>query len=237
MTAQGCLSPDNCPVPDRIGRVRTVAIDAGVTLHNVYAHQWQHLVFNADGSANSRFSPLQIGGVTLGATYLARHPVAALLETVFHDITAGSARIISHDADLAGRGLRTLTTPRRLLLADLRDPALERMGLSRHQITATTPAHYVCTRRLADAIRTQRPGGQPIAGMMWNSRVTDIAATVARPTVSALLVGQASEICAVYDTGDSVGPYRPTDTHPDLTAGSGRALIYDLADQLDAIII
>lgn len=240
MTAPGCPFPDTCPVPDRIGRVRSVAIESGSDFHTVYAHRWEHLLFNADGSGNARFSPIESDGVTLGAVYLARHPVAALLETAFHDITPGSARIVSHDADLAGRGLRRVTTPQRLLLADLRDPALARMGLDRSQVASSSPAHYGCTRVLADSVLGQRPGGQPLAGIMWNSRVAEIAVTVARPTVSALLAGHAAEVCVLFDdrpADDPLADFQTIDTHPDLTEGVGHALVYDLADQLDAIVM
>lgn len=245
MTAPNCQNRNRCPVPDPVGStlLPTVALEPGTSLYTVYGLAWSHHLFNESGGGDARFSPIFDDGTPVAHLYGARNPVGALLETALHELRPASRRVPS-SSDLAGRGLRRFEAPKRLLLADLRDTALERIGLSRDQIASTSAAHYPCTREWAVRVRAMRPGGRPLAGILWNSRVAELAGDLARPTVAALLDSDASEVCVLWadriERGGKGGvglDYSVVDLHATLAAGSGLDLVRDLVvNQLGGLV-
>ncbi len=247
MTAPDCPDPGACPVgdPELLTSVRSVAVGPGEVWHNVYPTVHAEL-FNGSGRGSGRFSPLTTEtehpdrpGEVIPHLYLARNPIGALLESALHGFTAANREVMT-TRDLAGRGLRSVTVPERLLLADLRDPELERLGLSRPELVSTSGAHYRCTRRWAHRLRSLKPGGRTLAGIMWHSRVAEIASTVASPTTHALLVPPLTEVCVMY--ADRVGSaqanvWNAQLSHADLANGPGLGLVLDLVvTQLDGFI-
>lgn len=235
-----CPGRAPCPIgePAQLRQVRTTVIEPGGTWFCVYPQRWSDELFNTAGTGDARFSPLQNGMIAVPHLYLARNPVGALLETVFHEFTTAN-RHVSVAADLVGRGLRQVTIPDRLLLADMRDSELGRHGLGRSQLVSSTGDHYPCTRRWAHRLRSLKPGGHQLSGIMWNSRVAEIAGSVARPTTHALLQGPSTEVCVIY--GDrvrtlSLNEWNPTVSHGDLSTGSGLEFVIDLAVQLDGFV-
>ncbi len=170
--------------------------------------------------------------------YGAATQTVALLETCFHGVHELATRLVSGPVDLAPRGLVALSTPTSLPLIDLTDAGLERLGLSRAQLVATTPEHYACTRDWALALRRRRIGGVRPAGLLWQSRIVELA------QADSLLLGDlltvASEVFLLF--GDRVvidgDTWRPGDPHyDDLTAGDGRLLAEQIAEQLGAVIV
>ncbi|MCO5313925.1 MAG: RES domain-containing protein [Microthrixaceae bacterium] len=91
----------------------------------------------------------------------------ALLETVFHNAssTAG-ANVIAH-RDLHGRLHAQVLPPRELLLIDLRDSELARLGVQRSQLTTSPAEHYPCTRTVAQAMHGYDGA---VDGIVWHSR-------------------------------------------------------------------
>lgn len=242
MTAAGCLDPASCPVPDvgelDLRRLRLVRVEAGVPCHTAYRRAHWPSLFNPSAGGNARFSPLVIDGVTIPTLYGAATETVALLETCFHDLHDMTPRIVSEPLDLVPRGLVALTMPASLPLIDLSDAGLDRVGLARAQIVATTPEHYACTREWAVALHGRRIGGVVPPGLLWRSRIAELA------QADSLLLGDlltvASDAFVLF--GDRVptdpGAWQPGDPHyDDLTTGDGRLLAELIAEQLGAVIV
>jgi hypothetical protein len=169
--------------------------------------------------------------------YAARAQTVALLETTFHDVHHTGARIISEPTQLASRGLVAITVPEQLALVDLSDEGLGRVGMSRDQLVATTPEHYACTREWAVALHERRYGGYRAAGLLWRSRVAELAE--ADSMLFADLLRLAGEVVVLF--GDRVpgsADWLPGDPHyEDLSVGEGRLLAEQIAEQLGAVIV
>jgi len=242
MTAPGCLDPASCEVPNvgevDLRRLRLARLPAGVAFHTAYRRAHWPNVFNPSAAGNARFSPLALAGATLPTLYGAATQTVALLETCFHDVHATTPRLVSEPLSLAPRGLLALTTPMSIPLIDLTDAELQRVGLNRTQLVATTPEHYACTREWAVALHGRRIGGVAPAGLLWQSRIAELA------QADSLLLGDlltlASDVFVLF--GDRVptdpGAWHPGDPHyDDLTVGDGRLLAEQIAEQLGAVIV
>lgn len=242
MTAPGCLNPASCPVPDvgqvDLRRLRLAHLRAGVAFHTAYrrAH-WPNL-FNPSALGNARFSPLLAEGVVVPTLYGAQTQTVALLETCFHDVHVGMPRVVSEPLDLAPRGLAALTTPASLPLIDVTDSGLARVAMDRAQLVATTPEHYACTREWALALHARKLGGVAPAGLLWQSRIAELARDDSLLLGDLLAVG--SDVFVLF--GDRV-PTNPDDWHAgdphygDLTIGDGRLLAEQISEQLGAVIV
>jgi hypothetical protein len=89
----------------------------------------------------------------------------------------------------------TCRSPATCPVPDLRDGALARLGLQRWQLTATSAAHNPCTRAWAEVLSRRRIGGVAPRGLLWHSRVAELAADDA-PLLADLLEGTPSEALA-----------------------------------------
>lgn len=242
MTAPGCLDPASCQVPNPgnvdLRRLRLARLPAGVIFHTAYRRAHWPALFNPSGAGNARFSPVAAAGATVPTLYGAATQTVALLESCFHGVHGATTSTISEPLDLAPRGLIALDTPSPLQLIDLGDDALARVGLTRAQLVATTPEHYACTREWAVALHGRRIGGVAPAGLLWQSRIAELA------QADSLLLGDllsvASEVFVLF--GDRVAS-DPAAWHPgdprydDLTIGDGRLLAEQIAEQLGAVIV
>lgn len=242
MTAPGCLDPANCPVPDPqdmdLRRLRLIRIPEGASLHTSYNRRHWPALFNASDRGNAHFSPLLIGGTVVPTIYGAATQTVALLETSFHDVHEAGTRVISESLHLAPRGVVALTAPESLPLIDLTDEGLDRIGLSRASMVATTPEHYACTREWAVKLHGRRIGPIVPVGLVWQSRIAELARSDS--LLLSDLLGQASEVCLLF--GDRVPldhvAWQPGDPHfDDLSRGDGRLLAEQIAEQLDAVIV
>lgn len=180
MTSKTCLNPGSCPVPDPaeldLRKLRTTTLDPRTVWYSVYDHKYESSLFNPSPTANGRFNALVEATEVVPTLYAAKTRTAALLETVFHDVQPSGAAHISEALALQGKGLRRIVANKPLPLVDLRDEALSKLGLDRTQLISTSPMHYPCTREWALRIREsqKRPS---IAGLLWRSRLTEIAAS------------------------------------------------------------
>ena len=248
MTAPGCLSPASCPVPSPatvdLRRRRTAKWSAGTRVFTAFRHAHWPNVFNDSGLGSARFSPVaHPTGGPAATMYLARTATVALLETVFHDLHDAYPRLIS-EAQLGTRGVVSLATPQPLVLLDLRDDALAVLGITREQLVATTPAHYACTRQWAERLLFRSVGGTRPAGLLWGSRVAELAGAD-HPLLRDVLPGPNSEVAMVVsDPGGSASPL-PTDVAAwgpsppinDLLRGPGRQLVDAVATLLGATVV
>jgi RES domain len=242
MTAPGCLDPASCQVPNPrdvdLRRLRLARLPAGLVFHTAYRRLYWPALFNPSGDGNARFSPLAVDGAAVATLYGAVTQTVALLETCFHGVHEMATRLISERLDLAPRGLVALSAPSPFPLVDLRNPALARVGMNRAQLVATTPEHYACTREWAVALHDRRIGGVAPAGLLWQSRIAELA------QADSLLLGDlltvSSEVFVLF--GDRAQP-DPDEWHPgdprydDLATGDGRLLAEQIAEQLHAVIV
>jgi hypothetical protein len=242
MTAPGCLSPASCTVPNvgdvDLRRLRLARLPPGAAFHTAYRRPHWPSLFNPSPAGNARFSPLVVDGVTVPTLYGAATQTVALLETCFHGVHEMARRLVSEPLDLATRGLVALSSPGPLPLIDLTDDGLDRVGMTRAQLVATTPEHYACTREWAVALHGRRIGRVAPAGLLWGSRIAELA------QADSLLLGELLAVTsdAFVLFGDRVptdpGAWHPGDPHyDDLTAGDGRLLAEQIAEQLGAVIV
>lgn len=198
MTPVAACGLPHCPVPEpEVGilrRLRTEVIPAGARLRR--AHQKIHpdptqLV---PSIGDTRFAPLD--GVE--HVYVAATALAALLESAFHDATPPDPRI--PEAVIALWAEASVTPRHRVRLIDLRDDELSRLGINRHQLVATDPTHYPCTRRWAEVLHGRRIGGQQTHGLLWHSRQVELhaSAMTGRPAVRELLDEHPAEVAVLW---------------------------------------
>lgn len=187
-----------CPVVDvasvDLRRRRLTSIGSGTVLHRVGSVRHPLHVLNPTTSSVSRFAPR----AGRAHAYVARRRTVALLETVFHDVaeSPGDRRIYAA-RDLGGRQLGPVLVSRALRLLDLRDEASALLGIARDQLIATPPAHYGCSRAVAEVLSAFSPGGVPVDGMIWQSRVAELAR---RPSalLDDLLTGESADVIVLY---------------------------------------
>jgi hypothetical protein len=221
-------------------RLRTGHFDSGEFFFTAYSSAHWPDVFNASGRGDARFSPVNdAGGNVVPTLYGARTRTVALLETAFHEVHAGGARLISEATDLARRGLVRLRMPERATLIDLRDAALSHLGLTREQLVATLPLHYRCTRQWAQALHMRgHVGGALPVGLLWNSRIAEIAQADSI-LFDDVLEGLPSEVFVLF--GDRIvtdsAAFAPSDRQENLAANDARSLVESIAEQLRATIV
>jgi hypothetical protein len=229
-------------VPDPSGvdlrRLRLSRQSEGTTFHTAYRRANWPALFNSSNLGNARFSPLTIAGQTVPTLYGAATQTVALLETCFHGVHQAGTKTISEALDLAPRGVVTLTAPASLPLVDLTNDGLARVGLSRSQLVATTPEHYSCTREWATALHRRRIGGVTPVGLLWQSRIAELAQADSLLLADLLTVGD--KVFVLF--GDLVSPdpaaWQAGDPHyDDLVAGQGRGFSELIAEQLSAVIV
>lgn len=236
MTAADCPRPAFCPVPDPAqvdpALLSLVELPAGVELQRCYDRRFGPDAYNGSGKGDTRFGPLP----GLAHTYVAWRRTVALLETVFHNVHETPRRTIFRSKDLAGRGLAAVRLRRPVRLIDLRDDRLAVLSLRRDQLVATHAEHYPCTRQWAAALADVRVGGVAADGLLWGSRVSELARADST-LLDDLLVGESAQAAVLWHRqGDdgaitAVGP-----VIDDLVSGAGADLLYRIAEQLDAEI-
>lgn len=227
MTAP-CGSAD-CPVlaapPTGL---RTHRVDEGVQFHR--GHKGYHAAAAlVPGLGDTRFAPLD----DTAHVYLATTAFAALLESALHS-TAGVAPLV-YVAELAiwAASKVTLVEPTRFI--DLRDDELERLGIDRRQLVATSPTHYPCTRNLAGQLQGRVIGGQQTHGLLWNSRQAELVASALdhRPALRDMVDEHPSEVAVLWSPPAGAAPLTQTDLDVaeslgPLLDGPGREYVDDL---------
>lgn len=223
-----CPDPDGCPVPTDLPRLQTTAVAAGMSWYRVYSATWGYDEFNP-GFGDARFSPIDdpATGDRLPSMYVAATPTAALLESVFHDVHQHSARAI-YERDLRGQLLAHVRAPRVATLGDLRDPELDRLGISRDALVCTTSEHYPCTRRQATAALAQRPKARPMHGLIWHSRQAELAG---HERAEVMVVFGGARYASKRGSWKLFGPGTSS-----LYDGPGRLHVDEIAEHLSAVI-
>jgi hypothetical protein len=224
-----CPDPSACPVlPEAdLPPLPAAIIAAGRPLFRCYDGTWGYDEPNP-GYGDARFSPFDSpSGNRVPTLYLGDTQLAALLETVFHDVHQSSTRLV-FDTALRDNLLAHVRLPSDLRLADLRDPVLNDLGLERNQLVSSPAEHYPCTRRLARHIHEIGTGLEMVDGILWHSRQAELHG------------GGPAEVMVVfadrYDSGRG-GWTRVGPGSQNLYEGPGRLVVEQIAVDIDATIV
>jgi hypothetical protein len=131
------------------------------------------------GVGSTRFAPFPDAAneFMVPTMYVAETLAAALLETAFHNVdhrTPPEDRVV-FGSDLLGRLQARVQPPGPIRLLDLRDDALDALGLARAAAVTSSAAHYSCTRRVAWLAHQATPTDGPFQGIVWHSRQAELA--------------------------------------------------------------
>ena len=228
-----CPDPDGCTVA--VSKLKTLAQGGQLALVSFPQSRHWFRVYDArdgyghpnPGFGDTRFAPFDAHTTAkrVPTLYLAESLAAALLETSLHDVHEQQQRVVS-EMSLLGKLHARVVPPAPLRLIDLRDPQLNRLGLTRQNIASSPSEHYPCTRRGARAIHNSP---QAPVGMIWQSRQAELNG----------LSGQ--EVVVVFAdrlpqgrNSWTLGPYR--NASGSLLEGAGRLLLDELADSLNVTI-
>jgi hypothetical protein len=221
-----CPDPGNCVVAAALPTLKTVTLASGRTLYRVYSGTYGYDQHNP-GFGDTRFAPIDdpTTGKRLPNMYLGETPTTVLLESVFHDVHDAGSKVI-YDHQLVGILLAHMVVPDDATLGDLRDPALDDLGLTRSEVVSSPAEHYPCTRRLAIAALAQSHT-PPLQGLIWHSRQAELAS--APPQEVIVLFGER------YQTTPGSWKRVPPGLQ-NLYEGPGRLLVDKIASDLFATI-
>lgn len=186
MTLPPCPDPAGCTVD--LARFEELAANPGGLRTTVHpSTRFSFRVYSIKdgmhapnpGVGNTRFAPFEdVLGGPVPTLYLAQSLAAALLETVFHNVPArtlrGPLQPTITGRDLLGRSRAQMAAPRDLLLLDLRDDELARLGIPRVGVVASEAEHYACTRRVAQLMHGVTSSSGPFDGIVWHSRQAEV---------------------------------------------------------------
>ena len=243
MTASDCPYPRSCPVPSPssvdLRHLRTISLETGEPFFTAFSARHWPTLFNSSGTGRSRFAPLvnSAGAVVPTLDGAADLWTAALLVTVFHDVHENTSRAITF-LDLHQRGLAGLNVAERLVLVDLRDAVLDKLGLERSQLVTSPAAHYHCTTEWAAALHGRRVGAAATVGLLWRSRGAELARH-GSPLLGDLLPGASEEVFVLFGdllTTTEAKAYSPLVELSDLSARGSLPLVANIAEQLGATL-
>ncbi|MGI8876008.1 MAG: hypothetical protein ACR2KP_17145 [Egibacteraceae bacterium] len=218
----------HCPVAapdtDLLAQLSAVPWPADERLHRGHrlARPADELV---PGVGDTRFAPL----ADLHHTYLSRSRTAGLLESALHELSGADPTI--YLAILDGWGLTEVTLRASVSLADLRNPELDRIGVTRDRLVDTDPLHYPCTREWAGEIAAVRSGDGPVDGMLWHSRQADLHARSHQDgLLGDLLTHRATEVAVMWRPPTAAALLDTvSDTEPLVHAGRPARLVVELS--------
>lgn len=236
MTPIAACGRTDCPVPvptsDVLRHLRTVTWRAGLALRRGHQRIHPNPTELVPAVGDSRFAPL----TNVRHVCVARTTFAALLESTFHDAAPPFPRLPEVVLSRWDEAEVMLTADVRLI--DLRDTVLDDLDLDRKQLTATSAAHYPCTREWSRQLHGRHVGGQPTHGLVWHSRQLELHARAARhrPALTELLDQHPAEVAILWappaplplldPSGGGLGP---------LDRGAGRAYVDDVIALLQIV--
>ncbi len=174
---------------------------AGTELHRVHLVDYASRAFNPGTAGNARFSPIvNAAGKPIPTLYGGTSFHCAAMETVFHDVpfAPGLKTYAKHKLERQLHSVLSNTAP--LVLADLRNVPLRKLGVQRKQLIDSEKDSYSQTRKWAAAIHAQHPH---IQGLCWTSRQDDSALAVVLfgDRVTADLLARRRSTRALLDEG------------------------------------
>lgn len=196
------------PPPDPFPVMQVIPLPTGTVFHRIHGRAFDAGAFNPGLGRPTRFAPLRLGPTPVPTMYAAEKLECSIFETILHDYPIGAAPgsfpIPWATIDPLDHSL--VRTRRALRLAQLREPDLNRIGLTRADLITCPPSEYAKTAAWALALHDALPHAD---GIQWTSRACD-------PHWSALLFG---------DRIDAAADLEVVEQTP----------IRDAADRLDAV--
>lgn len=156
------------PEPPSALHITSHVWPVGKLLHRVHLERHAPGAFNPGRDGNARFSPIaDASGKAIPTLYAGSSFECAAMETVFHDVPFAAGLKTLDKRKLAGQ-IHSVLIPRTdLLLADLRNVPLRKLGVPRNRLIDTEKDTYGQTRKWAAAVHAQHPH---IQGLCWTSR-------------------------------------------------------------------
>lgn len=147
--------------------------ERGLALHRVHLDRYAAAAFNPGHSGNARFSPISdAAGTAIPTLYGGTTFHCAAMETVFHDVPFAPGLKTLDKRKLEEQMHSVLLPQVDLMLADLCNVPLRKLGVERNRLIDTEKDTYETTRKWAVAIHAQHPRVQ---GLCWTSRQDDRA--------------------------------------------------------------
>lgn len=207
------------PLPPAVLHVTRTTWPKGQPIHRIHQKLYAPDVFNPGVNGNARFSPIETtAGDPIPTLYGGTSFDCAAMETVFHDVpfTAGFK---SHDKRRLERQVHSILVPAgELVLADLSNVALRKLGIQRAQLIDTEKDRYPYTRQWAVAIHAQC---HDVQGLRWISRQDDRAQAV-------MLFGNRVDPTMLVPQGTSRDVLQNLDTYAELLS---------LAERIGVILV
>lgn len=215
--AAGTVPPatPTTPPPPADLDVTLTTVAKGTVLHRVHLDQYGGTTFNPGKSGNARFSPIRNDeGAAIPTLYAGSSLPCALMESVFHDVSYAPGFKAFDEAKLKGQVHSRIDLTRDVTLADFRNVALRKAGITRNQLIDTEKDQYPHTRAWAEAVHRHAPAAQ---GLLWISRQDDTGqaimlfgdriadGTLRQNGSSCSLVGDDRTYEEVLDLADRIG--------------------------------
>ena len=157
--------------PDDLERPNVLELPAREVLHRVHGRTFSGNAFNPCRGGETRFAPIHdIDGRCAPSLYAAATVIAAIYETVFHDIPLTGTRKTVPRAAVASRQHSVLLVGRPLRLASLRAPDLMKWGIDRDDLIGGPPTRFRTTAQWAQAIHHR---SDDVDGLVWTSKRSD----------------------------------------------------------------
>jgi hypothetical protein len=145
----------------------------GQAIHRIHPQIYGAIQFNPGSKGNARFSPIKNAkGLSIPTLYGGTTFDCAAMETIFHDVPFAKGLKTYDTRKLAGFVYSQAMPAGDLLLADLSNTALRKLGVTRRQLIDTEKDRYPQTRAWAEAFHARCPD---IMGLCWVSRQDDRA--------------------------------------------------------------
>ena len=155
------------PPPADVKEPNVEELAAGTLLQRMHLRQFAGNAFNPCQGSSTRFAPIRNrNGDCIPSLYASGTLVAAVYETIFHDVPAAATRKTVPISQISERMHSTLRLRRPIRLASLRAPDLQKWGLERDVLLGSLPSAYHQSALWAKAIHDQFAG---VDGLIWTS--------------------------------------------------------------------
>ena len=162
--------------PPAVLNVSLTTWPRGRPIHRVHLVRYAADGFNPGRNGDARFSPIvDASGAAVPTLYGGSTFDCAAMETVFHDVPFAPGFKSFDKLKLVGQIHSVLLPATDLVLADLSNVALRKLGVPRAQLIDTEKDCYPETRKWAEAIHAQ---AAKIQGLCWTSRQDDRALAI-----------------------------------------------------------
>jgi hypothetical protein len=164
------------PVPPAVLHVSPTTWHRGRPIHRIHPVRYAADGFNPGRKGNARFSPVvDASGAFIPTLYGGSSFDCAAMETVFHDVPFASGFKSFDKRKLVDQMHSVLLPAADLVLADLGNVALRKLGVPRARLIDTEKDCYPETRKWAEAIHAQ---AAKVQGLCWTSRQDDRALAI-----------------------------------------------------------